>query len=95
MNRKVSWSEPARFDLRRLRSWAERFGTRHAREASQRIKKGIETIEDHPRIGHRVPAPGGDEELRELVFAPFIIRYVLTDEDIIVVRIWRGRAGDS
>ena len=92
VTRRIHWSEPARFDQRRLRAWVERHRSDRARADGQRLKRAIEHLQTHPRMGRRVPVPdGGPEELRELSIAPYVIRYVLTEDAIIIVRIWHGR----
>lgn len=93
INREIFWTEPARFDLRRLRAWVERYsGKTKASSEAQRLKRVIEALQDNPRLGVRQTVPdGGSEELRELVVKPYIIRYVVTERALVIIRIWHGK----
>ena len=93
VRRKIVWTEPARFDLRRLKVWTERNSLpEKAKNEGQRLKQAIETLQYNPRLGTRQPMPDtGNEELRELVVKPYIIRYVLEDERIVLIRMWHSR----
>ena len=90
--RRIVWSSPARFDLRRLRAWTERHSPGKARLQAKRIREAIERLPANPRLGRAIPVPGdGEEELRELVLAPYVIRYTVEADRIVVIRLWHGR----
>ena len=90
--RAIFWTLVARFDLRRLRSWTERYSPARAAEESRRIRNAVEALIDNPRLGHPLPLPdGGSEELRELVIAPYVIRYTVSVDRIVIIRLWHGR----
>ena len=93
LRRKIVWTEPAYFDLRRLQVWTERNSSpEKAKKEGWQLKQIFETLRDSPRIGKRQPIPdAGDEELRELVLKPYIIRYVVEDGRIILIRMWHSR----
>ena len=57
-----------------------------------RIREAIERLPDNPRLGRAIPVPDdGEEELRELVLSPYVIRYTVEADCIVVVRLWHGR----
>jgi len=90
--RRIVWTSPARFDLRRLRAWTERYSPAKAPAQAGRIRKAVESLPGSPRLGRVIPVPdGGDEELRELIVTPYVIRYVVEAERIVIVRLWHGR----
>ena len=90
--RKILWTSTARFDLRRLRAWTERYSPTKASVQAQRIRKAIETLPGNPRLGHAISLPdGGSEELRELILAPYVIRYTVAPDHIVIIRLWHGR----
>jgi len=93
VRRKIVWTELARFDLRRFKVWVERNSApEKANKEGARLKQAIEFLQDSPRLGTRQPIPdGGDEELRELVVKPYIIRYLLEEKKIILIRLWHCR----
>lgn len=47
---------------------------------------------ENPRLGTKVEVPDdGAEELRQLVIAPYVMRYVVEIDRIVVLRVWRSR----
>jgi len=91
--KRIQWATSARFDLRRLRVWTERYsGREKARVQARRIKRAAESLAENPRLGTKVEVPdGGAEELRQLVIAPYVMRYVVEIDRIVVLRVWHSR----
>lgn len=90
--RRIAWTTPARFDLRRLKTWTERYSPKQARRQAQRIQNAIESLRENPRLGRRIPVPdGGKEELRELILVPYVIRYIVEPERIVIIRMWHNK----
>jgi len=90
--RRILWTSPARFDLRRLRVWTERHSPGKAQAQAQRIRKAVESLSGMPRLGRTIAVPeGGQEELRELILPPYVIRYLVEPERILIIRLWHGR----
>lgn len=89
----LQWASTARSDLRRLRTWAERYGgAKAARALAQHLRHAVERLAFHPRLGRSVALPdSGTEELRELVVGPFVVRYTVERERVVVLRVWHGR----
>lgn len=48
----------------------------------------VEILEDHPEIGRIVPE-FSEPKIRELIHPPFRIVYLLVNETINVIRVWR------
>ena len=90
--RTILWTSVARFDLRRLRAWTERYSPANAAAQSRRILFAVEALLDNPRMGYPIAVPdGGEEELRELLLRPYVIRYTVDAERIVIIRLWHGR----
>lgn len=90
--RRIHWTSPARFDLRRLRAWTERHSPAKASVQARRIREAVESLSGMPRLGRTVAVPdGGSEELRELILPPYVIRYVVEPKRILIIRLWHGR----
>lgn len=46
----------------------------------------------YPRLGRCVALPDhGAEDLRELVVGPFVVRYVVERERVVILRVWHSR----
>ena len=52
--------------------------------------RATESLAENPRLGTKVEVPdGGAEELRQLVIAPYVMRYVVEIDRIVVLRLWQ------
>lgn len=91
---KLAFSREARDDLVRLRSFIAEHDPAAAERAARRLIKGIERLLRHPRLGKRVSiAPGqiAPQEVRDWLVADYVIRYLIANDRIIVLRAWHGR----
>ncbi len=77
-------------DLERVVDFSKALSPRAAQRARARIADALQLISEHPRIG--VAVRGG---LRQVVTRlgrnAYVIRYKLTDAEILVTRIWHGK----
>ncbi len=90
--REIYWTEPARQDLARLRSWVKLYAPSKERSEAERIKDALHTLRELPRIGKRISVPDGKtEELREILVAPYVIFYTVEEKSIQVIRLWHYR----
>ena len=87
----LEWSPASRRDLQRLRDFLKPKNTSAARRAAQKIRKTAQLILENPAIGHRLenrddlefPTPFGKDS--------YIIRYRVTDDTIVILKIWHTR----
>lgn len=93
MIREIIWSHTSRFDLARLRAWVERYSPEKAQIEARRILAAVNKLAEHPRLGKRVTLSNNEnhEELRELLLAPYVIRYAVSEKTIGIVRLWHYR----
>jgi plasmid stabilization system protein ParE len=89
---KVVWRERALIDIDRLYNFLFTKNEEAAAKAAQVILRGSSLLEDSPRLGR----PMADGTRRRELFIPFgsgfyVLRYFLTNDAIIVVRVWHGR----
>ncbi|HUC89884.1 MAG TPA: type II toxin-antitoxin system RelE/ParE family toxin [Patescibacteria group bacterium] len=89
---KIIWRERALEDISRLYDFLSEKNQEAARKTAQVILRGSSLLKDTPRLG-RPMADGTDR--REL-FIPFgsgfyVLRYFLTSDTVIIVRVWHGR----
>ncbi|MGJ4943279.1 type II toxin-antitoxin system RelE/ParE family toxin [Bradyrhizobium sp. HKCCYLS1011] len=89
----IIFSEDARDDIVRLRSFLDQINPGAARRAMVVLFTTIESLQDHPNRGHRTDDP----DIRQLVVrfgtSGYVVRYVLlpATSDILITRIWHGR----
>ena len=78
----------AQRDLMRLREFIAEKNPGSAGRISRRLLSVMKRLADQPRMG--VPI----EELpdtRELIFGDYIVRYLVIEDEIYILRIWHGR----
>lgn len=89
----LQWASTARFDLRRLRAWAELYNSAETVQTlASYLRQAAERLVVHPHLGRCVALPDyGTEDLRELVAGPFVTRYVVERERLVILRVWHNR----
>lgn len=89
---KVVWRERALEDISRLYDFLFEKNEEAAIKAAQVILRGSSLLEDSPRLGR----PMADGTGRRELFIPFgsgfyVLRYFLTSDTVVIVRVWHGR----
>lgn len=90
----LSFTRSARTDFERLREFIARHDESAAERVARQLLKGIDLLVRQPRMGRRVrDADGHDapEEIRDWIVGNYIIRYLIADERIVVLRAWHHR----
>ena len=87
----ILWTGPALADLREIRDHIKADGRPMAgKKLANRIREGVLQLETFPRSGREVPEfPGAG--YRELIISSYRIIYELTDNRVVVLRVWHGR----
>ena len=72
----------------RLREFIAEKNPAAARRISQRLLTSIKRLVDKPQIGVTI-----DElpDTRDLIIGDYIVRYILIEDEIYILRIWHGR----
>lgn len=94
-HKRITWLHKAVADLARVREFIRVNNPAAAERAGRRISKAVHTISAHPSIGRPVLDIEWNVAFRD-VFIPFAqggywLRYAVTDDEIIIVRVWHGR----
>ena len=89
---KVVWRERALQDIDRLYDFLYKKSEEAAEKAAQVVLRGSSLLEESPRLGR----PMADGTGRRELFIPFgarfyVLRYFLTGETVVIVRVWHGR----
>jgi plasmid stabilization system protein ParE len=89
---KIVWRERALEDIDRLYGFIFEKNDEAAAKAARVILHGSSLLEGSPRLGR----PMADGTGRRELFIPFgsgfyVLRYFLTDNTVVIVRIWHGR----
>jgi plasmid stabilization system protein ParE len=90
MSRKVELHPAADRDVDRLAEFLIPMSERAARARSKQIREKLRSLGEAPFKGRQGPTP----DLRELVMrfgrSSYVARYRITDDAIIILRIWHG-----
>jgi plasmid stabilization system protein ParE len=89
---KIVWRERALKDIDRLYNFLLERSEEAAAKAAQVILRGSSLLEGSPRLGR----PMADSTGRRELFIPFgsgfyVLRYFLTSDTVVIVRVWHGR----
>jgi plasmid stabilization system protein ParE len=91
---KLAFSREARGDLVRLRAFIAKHNPAAAERVAKRLIQGIERLLQHPRLGRRVtvaPDQMAPEEIRDWPVGDYVVRYLITENRIIVLRVWHSK----
>jgi plasmid stabilization system protein ParE len=94
-NKRIVWLNAAVSDLARLREFIRVNNPAAADRAAKRIIQAVDKISAYPSIGRPVLDIKQKQAFRDL-FIPFAqggywLRYAVTKDEIVLVRIWHGR----
>ncbi len=85
---RLEYSREAITDLKRLRAFIAEHNPTAANRIAAELKQGIQSLTSHPKLGHDVPQAPDSETIRDLVLGKYIVRYLLLQERIVVLRVW-------
>ena len=78
----------------RLRAFIAKHNPAAAERLARRLIQGIERLLRNPRLGRRVtvaPDQMAPEEIRDWVAGEYVVRYLIADQRIVVLRVWHGK----
>lgn len=85
---RLEYSREAVTDLKRLRAFIAEHNPRAASRISSELKQGLQSLTSYPQLGHRVLHAPDPEIIRDLVLGKYIVRYLLLQERVVVLRVW-------
>lgn len=91
---KLAFSREARGDLIRLRAFIAEHEPGAAQRAARRLVQGIKRLVRFPRLGKRVAVTPGEfapEEIRDWPVSDYVVRYLILEDRVIVLRVWHGK----
>jgi len=86
----VTWSQPAKADLRSIHDFIAHDSTHYAKKVVQDIREKTDILEQLPKLGRKV-AELNDEQVRELSLYSYRIIYEIKDEEIFVLTVAHKR----
>ena len=88
---KLEYTANAVGDLARLREFIAMHDPDAAERMAERLRSGINSLQDHPKLGHPVVYAPEPEQIRDLVIGDYLVRYLLLERRILVLRVWHQR----
>lgn len=82
-------------DLVRLRTFIEKKNPTAAQRIAKDLLLGIEKLKVFPEIGLKVERAFEPQRIRDLFVANYIVRYLIGDGEIVVLRIWHGKEDEK
>ncbi len=78
-------------DLERLREFIEVKNPKSAQRISAELVSGISKLQVLPNIGRKVMQSPNPEKIRDLSVGKYIVRYLILENEIHILRIWHRR----
>ena len=88
---KLEYTAAAVGDLIRLREFVAIHDPAAAERIAKHLPGGINSLLDHPKQGHPVTYAPEPESIRDLAIGDYIVRYLLLESRILVLRVWHQR----
>lgn len=88
---KLLYASEAIGDLERLREFIAEKNPAAAQRISRELLKGIQNLKQFPQLGVGVPRAPDPKRVRDLVIDRYVVRYLVLDAAIYVLRIWHHR----
>ena len=86
----LHWSDVAAADLDDIYDYIARDVPYYAELFIDRLTVATDKLEDHPRIGRRVPETGHRDDIREIIVQGYRIIYRITTDTILILTIVHG-----
>ena len=87
----LRFSPEAISDLVRLREFIEDKNPGAAQRIANDLLLGMEKLKVFPEIGLKVERAFEPQRIRDLYVGNYIVRYLVGDGEIVVLRMWHGR----
>lgn len=88
---KINYSPESIHDLIRLRKFIEVKNPVAAERIANELLAGIGKLKIFPRMGLPVRHAPDPEIIRDLFIGKYVIRYLVSSQDIFVLRLWHGK----
>ena len=85
---KLLFTHSAQRDLMRLRDFIAENNPQAARQISRRLVTSINRLADQPEMGIDAEGLPGTQDL---ITGDYIVRYVVLEEDLYILRMWHGK----
>lgn len=88
---KLVYAPEAIHDLERLRDFIAEKNPAAAERIAQDLFQGIQNLKKFPRLGLKVARAPNPELVRDLVIDRYVVRYLVTDTAVYILRIWHHK----
>jgi plasmid stabilization system protein ParE len=88
---RIDYTEVAISDLIRLREFITEHNPQAAKKASAKLRAGIKNLAQQPQLGHPVMLAPDPEKIRDLILHPYIVRYTVLPQSLLILRIWHHK----
>ena len=78
-------------DLARLREFIEKKNPAAAQRIAKDLLLGMEKLKVFPEIGLKVERAFEPYRIRDLFIGNYTVRYLIGDDEIVVLRLWHGK----
>lgn len=91
---KLHFTKKALADLIRLRKFIYEKNPHAAARIANKLHDDIQRLIIFPKVGKPVPQAPAPEFIRDLIRGDYIVRYLIQDGVITILRVWHGKEGE-
>lgn len=88
---KIFYTKKAVGDLKRVYDFLVKESAKAAAEVAECLQQAIERLRDFPLLGRELHKNNNALALRDLVTGNYLIRYLVINDEIHILRIWHGK----
>jgi len=88
---KLGYAPEAIGDLERLRNFIAEKNPAAAARVAERLVVGIDRLTTFPNLGRAVDQAPDPERIRDLILGDYVVRYLLLDSAVLILRVWHQR----
>ena len=92
---KIAYTSETIEDLVRLKEFIEIENSGAAKRVANSLVDGIKKLKRFPYIGVKVSEAPNPELMRDLVLGGYIVRYLVLDKTINILRIWHHKEDEK
>jgi len=91
---KLRFAPEAVDDLARLRAFIAEKNPAAAQRTARDVLLGLEKLKAFPELGLRVQRAPDPDRIRDVFIGSYVVRYLVGDQDIVVLRVWHGKENE-
>ena len=92
---KIRYTPESIMDLNRLREFIADKNPAAAQRVARELVLGVDKLKVFPKMGIQLARAPEPETIRDLFIGAYTVRYLLGNDEIIILRLWHGKEAEK